>query len=78
MPPEEFEALLRRELAQRDARRRARLGDEPAKAAADQGLVTAVMEAAGYGGPSPEAERTVRRARRGARANEDKAFGADL
>lgn len=75
MPPQEFEALLRAELVKRDNRRRLRLGDPVAYAAADQECVNAVMEAAGYGEPSPEADRTVRRGRRVARTNEERAFG---
>ncbi len=75
MPPDVFEALLRHELRERDAKRRLRLGDPVAYAAADQECVNAVMEAAGYGEPDEAAEKPVRRGRRAARANEERAFG---
>jgi hypothetical protein len=71
---QEFEALIRRELTERDKRKRARLGDALAYAEADQRCVNAILEAAGYGAPS-DGERLVRRAQRARRANEDEAFG---
>lgn len=75
MTPEQFEALIRRELKTRDSRRRARLGDGLAYDEADQLCVNAIMEAAGYGEPDEDADRLVRRASRKRRANEDRAFG---
>lgn len=74
MSPDEFEALLRRELQQRDTRRRARLGDPEAQAEADQLLVNAVMTAAGHAEPE-DSERVLTKARRARRRNEDAAFG---
>lgn len=74
MSPQDFEALIRRELAARDKRRRARLGDALAYAEADQLCVNTLMEAAGYGAPA-EGEKVIRRARRARRMNEDEAFG---
>lgn len=74
MNPEEFEALIRRELAGRDKRKRARIGDPIAYAEADQLAVNAIMAAAGYAAP-PGGEGVVRRAQRARRANEDEAFG---
>jgi len=71
---QEFEALIRRELAERDRRKRARLGDALAYAEADQRCVNAILEAAGYGVPA-EGEKLVRRSQRARRANEDEAFG---
>jgi hypothetical protein len=72
--PQEFDALVRRELAARDNRRRLRLFDAAAYEEADRLFVNAVAEAAGFG-PSGDAEKTVRRSRRAARASEDRAFG---
>jgi hypothetical protein len=72
--PEQFEALVRRELAQRDARRRARIGDPYAQAEADQLFVNAVMGAAGHP-PSAEGVKVLARARRARRLNEEAAFG---
>lgn len=78
MSPEEFEALIRRELAQRDSRRRARLGDHVAQTAADQMCVDAIMQAAGYG-PSEDSKKVLAKAARRAKVNEDAAFeGAAL
>lgn len=74
MTAEEFEALLRSELAKRDQAKRARLGDPAAYAAADAAFIAAVSEAAGIA-PAEEVERTVRKGSRRARLNEDKAFG---
>lgn len=48
LSPQEFEALVRRELAERDNRRRARLGDPRVYAEADTSAVAAIMAAAGY------------------------------
>lgn len=73
MSPGEFEALIRRELSQRDSRRRARLADADALAAADQMFVNTVMEAAGYA-PPEEGRRVLAKAARRARVNEDAAF----
>jgi hypothetical protein len=72
--PQDFEALIRRELAQRDGRRRARIGDRLAYEAADTALVAAVMEAAGFAAPA-DGEKVQRKARRARRDNEDEAFG---
>jgi hypothetical protein len=72
MSPEQFEAVVRRALRERDSRRRARLGDPNVYALADQEAVTAIMGAAGYGEPDPA--RPVRKAARRTRANEDRAF----
>ena len=74
MTPEELEALIRAELVKRDTARRARIGDPAAYEAADAACVSAIMEAAGYA-PTEQAERQVRKGRRAARANEDKALG---
>jgi hypothetical protein len=73
--PEELEQAIRDALRKRDAARRARLGDELAKQAADDEFVATAMEAAGYGPPDEETEKVTRRARRRGRANEDRAFG---
>lgn len=74
MAPDTFEALVRRQLTERDKRRRARLGDALAYAEADQLCVAAIMEAAGYPVGEDEAP-VVRKARRARRVNEDRAFG---
>lgn len=73
MTPEQFEALIRRELAERDRRRRARIGDPLVYAEADHLCVNAVMLAAGYGPPS-EGEKVIRKARRARQVHEDMAF----
>jgi hypothetical protein len=75
MAPGTFEALVRHQLRQRDQARRARLGDAVAYDAADQACVNAIMEAAGYGEPTEDAERPARKAARARRSNEDRAFG---
>ncbi len=74
MTAEEFEALVRRELKARDARRRARPIDQVAYDAADGAFVSAVMQAAGFGVPAA-AEKAVRKNRRVQRLNEAAAFG---
>ena len=76
MTPQEFEALLRRELKTRDAQRRARLGDQVAWDAADGTFVNTVMEAAGYTA-SADAVKAVRKGARSRRVNEAAAFGDD-
>lgn len=75
MTPEQFEAVVRHEMRERDQKRRARIGDPAVYATADQECVNAIMAAAGYGEPDEAAERVVRRGRRAARANDEKAFG---
>ncbi len=76
MNPAEFEALILHELAERDKRRRARLGDPLAYAEADALCVAAIMQAAGFAAPA-EADQAVRKARRGRKLNEAAAFGGD-
>lgn len=74
MTPDEFEALIRREMAERDKRRRARLGDAIAYAEADRLCADAIMQAAGFAPPA-DSEKVARKARRARQANEDAAFG---
>jgi hypothetical protein len=74
MTPEQFEALVRRELKTRDAQRRTRLGDQIAQAAADGAFINAVMTAAGFGA-SADAEEAVRKGARMRQLNEAAAFG---
>jgi hypothetical protein len=72
---EEFEAVIRAELAGRDKRRRARLLDPVVYAEADQLCVNAIMRAAGYDVPD-DSGHVVRKARRARRDNEEAALGA--
>ena len=74
MTPEEFEALLRAELARRDNTRRSRPLDPATYEAADTAFLAAVMTAAGFGEPEG-AEKSAARTRRRRRVNEDRAFG---
>jgi hypothetical protein len=74
--PEAFEAVVRGALAERDKRRKARLFDITEWAAADQALVDAVLEAAGYELPE-DAGKAATRARRAAKKNTVAAFGSD-
>lgn len=73
MTPEEFEALLRSELAKRDNMRRSRPLDPVTYEAADLAFIGAVMLAAGFGEPEG-AERAVRKTARRRRLNEERAF----
>lgn len=69
-----LERVIREQLAVRDRARRARLFDQAAWDAADASAVAAIMTAAGFGAPEA-AEKTIKRGRRAAAANQAAAFG---
>ncbi len=73
MNAEEFEQLLRAEIALRDQRIASRAFHPDQRLEADEAFVAAIMTAAGHGGPG-DGGRKLAKARRARQRDEDRAF----